>query len=84
MSDNWQPEPDRLLNPTVTPGPSGVLKPDENYSFMISDREVDRRAREGHGWVRPRADSLQAKCAPWSCGICRREQEILDAGGFDD
>lgn len=80
----WQPEPEPLLAPPVTPGDRMPLRPDHNYDFMLTDRQVDERARtQPHGHVRPREDGRFAKCGgPRACGTCRREAEILawDAG----
>lgn len=58
-----------------------MVKADENYQFNVSDAEVDRQAREQmHGHVTPFADGVRAKCGGPNgrCGVCRREQEILD------
>lgn len=73
--------PTLLLDPPVTPqDPRYPLKADENYHYMLSDAEVDKQARtHPHGHVTPIPGGRQAKCSgPRWCGVCRREQEILD------
>lgn len=67
------------LDPPATAKPGYPLKAGFNYDFAISDAEVDRRAREGHGWIRPRPDGRHAKCGGTglACGICRREEELF-------
>lgn len=73
--------PGLLLDPPATPqDPRYPLKADENYQFNLSDAEVDRLARtQPHGHVTPNDRGIRAKCSGvrW-CGVCRREQEILD------
>lgn len=75
----WQPEPEGLIPAPTARRPNQPIKADHNYTFDLSDREVDQRAREHpHGHVTPRPDGMKAKCGgPGACGVCRREADIL-------
>ena len=71
--------------PFLSRDPEVPLKPDFNYRFDMPDVEVDRQARERpHGWFRPRPDGLKARCGGTarSCGVCRREGELIMAGAL--
>lgn len=73
-------EETRLVPPAAA-ADGRALKPDHNYHFAFTDVEADLRARDGHGWVRALPGNVKAKCGGTrSCGVCRREQELVDAG----
>lgn len=54
---------------------------------MLTDEQVEERARLGHGHVRPRLRNgtpIYAKCGgPKICPVCKHEQRLLDAGEIE-